>query len=474
MSQPHVAILGAGPAGLGAAYRLRRLERARVTVLERSALVGGNSGSFEIDGQRVDFGSHRLHAACAPEILADIRTLVGDDLLDRPRHGRIRLRGRWIHFPLRPLDLLLRLDPAFGAGALRDALLPRRAADPASDTFASALLRGLGPTICRDFYFPYARKIWGREPEELSAVQAQRRVSANSARKLLRRVASAMPGLKPPGAGRFYYPRRGYGQISEAYACAAQSAGAELRLGCRVEAVEHAPATDGTWSVTAVTDDGTRTTIRADHVWSTLPITLLARLVRPAPPPEVAGAGERLHYRAMLLVYLTLPVERFTEYDAHYLPGADVAITRLSEPKNYVGDGTPPGRTTLCAELPCTPGDTHWQTDDASLGALVAADLGRAGLPLPCAPERVTVRRLSHAYPIYTVGYERAFAALDAWADGLPQLLSFGRQGLFAHDNTHHALAMAYAAVACLDGGTFDRTRWQTYRREFETHVVED
>jgi protoporphyrinogen oxidase len=474
VSQPHVAILGAGPAGLGAAFRLRRQGRARVTVLERNDAVGGNSGSFAIGDQRVDFGSHRLHAACAPEILRDIRALVGSDLLDRPRHGRIRLRGRWIHFPLRPLDLMLRLDPAFGAGALCDALLPRRAPAAASESFATELLRGLGPTICRDFYFPYARKIWGREPDQLSAVQARRRVSANSVRKLARRVASALPGLKRPGAGRFYYPRGGFGQISDAYACAATADGAELRLGCRVEAVEHDPGPDGTWTVTAATDDGERTTIRAHHVWSTLPITLLARLARPTPPPEVAQASGQLQYRAMLLVYLTLPVERFTEYDAHYLPGADVSITRLSEPKNYVGNGTPAGRTTLCAELPCMLGDAHWNAADDDLGALVAADLERSGIPLPCPPERVTVKRLSHAYPIYTMGYEQAFATLDAWADGLPDLLSFGRQGLFAHDNTHHALAMAYAAVDCLDGDTFDRDRWQTYRREFETHVVED
>jgi len=90
---PHVLILGAGPAGLGAALRLRRLNRARVTVLERGEHVGGNAASFEINGNYVDFGSHRLHPACEPEILDDIRTLLGPDLADRSRHGRIRLRG---------------------------------------------------------------------------------------------------------------------------------------------------------------------------------------------------------------------------------------------------------------------------------------------------------------------------------------------------------------------------------------------
>ena len=122
---PGVVILGAGPAGVGAAYRLAASGKARATVLERSGHVGGLASSFELAGLRVDFGSHRLHPACSPRVLADIRALLGDDLLDRPRHGRIGLMGRWIHFPLKPVDLALRLPPAFGLGAARDAATKR-------------------------------------------------------------------------------------------------------------------------------------------------------------------------------------------------------------------------------------------------------------------------------------------------------------------------------------------------------------
>jgi protoporphyrinogen oxidase len=118
---PHIVILGAGPAGLGAAYRLRRSGRARATVLERGPVVGGNAASFSINGVWVDYGSHRLHPACDPVILADIRSLLGDDLRDRARHGRIRLRGQWVHFPLKPFDLLRHVDPGFALGAARDA-----------------------------------------------------------------------------------------------------------------------------------------------------------------------------------------------------------------------------------------------------------------------------------------------------------------------------------------------------------------
>ena len=117
MSGTPVVVIGAGPAGLGGAYRLAQ-RGFDVTVIERDAAVGGNAGSFDVAGLRVDFGSHRLHPSCAPEILSDIRGMLGDALLDRPRHGRIRIQGRWVHFPLKPADLIAHLPLSFGMGAV--------------------------------------------------------------------------------------------------------------------------------------------------------------------------------------------------------------------------------------------------------------------------------------------------------------------------------------------------------------------
>ncbi|MEQ1858072.1 MAG: FAD-dependent oxidoreductase, partial [Longimicrobiales bacterium] len=435
------------------------------------SVVGGNAGSFEWQGHFLDFGSHRLHPATDPAILAEIRALLGSELLDRPRHGRIRLRGRWIHFPLKPVDLVLRADKAFAAGTVLDmARKATRGTRAHGETFASVLEANLGPTICRDFYFPYAVKIWGHGPEELSAIQARRRVAAGSFGKLIKKILGSVPGLKKPGAGRFYYPRRGFGAITEAYARAAQESGADLRLGCRVTGLRR----DGDgWMVSAL-QGNEMTTMHTDMVWSTLPVTLLPRIVEPAAPEAIRQSAESMRFRSMILVYLLVPRGQFTEFDAHYFPGADIPITRLSEPKNYAVRSEPRGSTVLCAELPCSTSDDWWTMSDADLGHVVGQSLKQAGIPLPAPPSAVLTRRLTHAYPIYLNGYEAAFEPVDAWASGLPNLLSYGRQGLFAHDNTHHALAMAYAAADCLRDGVFDTARWADYRREFESHVVED
>ncbi len=468
-----VIVLGGGPAGLAAALDLAE-RRFEVTLLERQGRLGGNAASFELAGVNVDFGSHRLHPASDPHVLDRIRGVLGDDLLTRPRHGRIRLMGRWIHFPLQLVDLLLRVHPAFALGVAADLarkLLPLGAASP-DQTFADVLNDGLGRTICQQFYFPYARKLWGLEPEEISTIQAHKRVSAGSIGKLLRRL---MPGGTSGGGastkGVFYYPRRGFGQISSALGDAAERAGAEIRLRSDITAIrvseEHAEV--------VVKGRSGDEVLPADRVFSTIPITLLGRLVEPGPPEAVRRAAESLDFRAMLLVYLVLETDRFTEFDAHYFPGAEFCFTRLSEPKNYAAVDEPRGRTVLCAEVPCFQADELWSMSEAGLGERVVAGLADAGLPVTCPIESVHVERIPFIYPLYRRGYEDHFETLDAWVSSLPRLLSFGRQGLYVHDNTHHAIYMAQAAVRCLrPDGSLDVEAWARERRVFDGHVVED
>ncbi|HEX2295226.1 MAG TPA: FAD-dependent oxidoreductase [Actinomycetota bacterium] len=451
-------VLGAGPAGAGAAYRAARSGRG-VAVVERASGPGGAARSLTVGGQSVDLGSHRLHPSIRPAILEELRALLGDELQLRPRRGRIRIAGRWVGFPLKPADAARNLPPSFLAGAVRDAAA-RPFRREREDTFAGVLRAGLGPAICDAFYFPYARKVWGVDPERLSAEQARRRVGARSPARMAARVL----GRK---GSRFWYPAGGYGRISEALASAAAAEGADFRYGRTVERL-----TVRAGGVVAALDDGSE--VAAARAWSTIPLTALAGLCDPSPPSRVLDAARSLRFRAMVLVYLVVARDRYTEFDAHYLPEEWTPVTRFSEPKNYRDGADPPGRTVLCFEIPCDPGSRTWTATDEDLASLALAALSDSDLPVPDVSEVVT-HRLSHAYPVYERGFEGPLDELHAWIDAQARLLTFGRQGLFVHDNAHHALAMAWDAAGCLEpGGGFNEARWLRARESFAEHVVED
>ncbi|HEY6749453.1 MAG TPA: FAD-dependent oxidoreductase [Mycobacteriales bacterium] len=452
-----IVVLGGGPAGLAAAGRAAGAGRS-VLLLERGPAVGGMAASFEVAGVRVDSGSHRLHPASPPAVLDLLRDLLGQDLQTRPRNGRLRVYGRWVGFPLRPAELARTLPRGAVARIARDAATrPFARTDPSS--YESVLRGTLGPELHRALYGPYALKLWGLDGTRIDPEQARRRVSAGGvwgiARKILRSDSS--------GQGRvFFYPRRGFGQIVDVLAEAAVKAGATIETGAEVTSVS--PRSDG---VTVSTADGR--TVQAAHVLSTVPLPVLARL---------AGAGvpaTGLSFRAMVLVYLVHAGGRWTSFDAHYLPGPETPVTRLSEPANYrVSPDDPADRTVLCAEIPCAVGDPVWTATDAELAGIVRAGLAATGLP-PVDLAGVEVRRLPHVYPVYETGYADRLRPLEEWADGLDRVTTFGRLGLFAHDNTHHAMAEAMDAVDALrPDGTRDPRLWAAARARFAAHVVED
>jgi protoporphyrinogen oxidase len=454
-----IVVIGAGPAGLAAALGAARRGHD-VTVVERASVVGGMAASFDVAGLRVDHGSHRLHPAADPAVLDELRGLLGSALQTRRRNGRIRVEGRWLPFPFGTADLIRGLPPSFAAGAAADLVARpfRRRAEPV--TFADAVRGALGRTVAERFYEPYARKLWDTDPSRLAAELAGRR------------VAAARPGglsrLRRGGAARtFLYPRGGFGTICERLADAAVDAGARVSLDTTVRAVD-------------LDHGGVETThgsFTAERVWSTAPVAALARLCTPAPPASVATAAGRLHHRGVVLVYLVLDRARWTEFDAHYFPGPDVPVARISEPKNYRDDPDDPfDRTVLCAEWPCWPRDDDavWSAGDDELAARLVDSLAAAGLP-PCDPIDVVVERVPRVYPVYELGFDWHLAALELWAASRPRLLTFGRQGLFVPDNTHHALAMGRAAAAALrPDGSFATAGWVRERDAFREHVVED
>ncbi|HAS09131.1 MAG TPA: FAD-dependent oxidoreductase [Acidimicrobiaceae bacterium] len=442
-------VIGAGPAGLATAWQLQR-DGHEVRVLEASDHVGGMAGVREVAGVRVDLGSHRLHPSTPPWLLEELGQLV--ELQERPRNGRIRMGGRWVPFPLTPVGLVRGLPARVAARAALDAVVaPLRR--PKADTYAEVVRAGLGPTVWRRFHEPYAWKLWDTDPDLLAGELARRRVSASSPVDIARRLARGVRSTP-----KFLYPQRGFGAIAEALA-----AEVPVDTGRRVNRViEHHDR------VIVGLSDGRLVT--ASHVHATVPAWRVASWLGlhedPLGPPPV---------RAMVLVYLVLDRRPYTAFDAHYLPDRNVLLSRLSEPTNYRDSAEDPtDRTVLCAEIPCWQGDDVWSAGDDALGARVADDLVRSGLPDP-RHVAVHVERLPSVYPVMTPQSLGALARAERALTMSTRVTVLGRQGLATPDNTHHVLEMGVRSARCVrPDGTFDHAAWAEAREGFRSYVVED
>ena len=455
-----IVVIGAGPAGLMAGLAASESGH-HVTILEAAPAVGGMSGSFEIAGQRVDFGAHHLHPSTAPEFMDRLRALLGEDLQTFERAQRIRLKGRWVGYPLKPIDMARSLPLAFAFNTALDMVL-RPLRPRSGDSFETEVTARLGPTVTREFYAPYARKLYGVDAAGLTSELADRRVSMKSPLKVM---ATAFQARRPE-IKSFFYPRRGFGQISESLAEAAVEAGADLRLSHRVERiVDHG---------NRVEVASAETSVEADLVLSTMPLPALVAALDPPPPAEVAEAIARLRVRSVTFVYFVVPRDQYTPFDTYFFPEKGMHVSRFSEPKNYRSGDDPVGQTVVCAEIPCDLDDQIWTASTEELEALVKGELERAGFPDPT-PIATEIRRLPTVYQVYDRAGQPARDIANDWVAAPDRVVSLGRQGIGGHDSTHHVLAMGAAAAAAIGpDGSFDRSQWEQSLHHFAAHVVID
>lgn len=486
MANTDLVVLGAGPAGLAAAWRAAR-RGLSVVVLDRAEVVGGMASSFDIAGVRVDYGSHRLNPEMPGYVLADLRFLLGADLQTRYRDGRLLLGEKWITYPFKPRELARALPAMPMARAAFEAVStpwrkPKAGETP--ESYAEMMRQGFGPTLYEQVYAPYARKLWGIDGEQIDSEQARRKAGAPTA---LSALAKAVRNVLSNESLAYLYPRRGFGQLCETMADAAVTAGARLRLGSAAERIEvghgevsvqlgrsefhYAAAERSGWSADSFLDSGGW--LRAKHVFSTLPLPLLARMTNPGAPYEAVEASGDLKFRAIVLVYVVHRGGRWTRHDVHYIPGGRTPVSRISEPMNHrINPEDPEDRDVICFEMPCDIGDEIWNASDDELAELVRDCVRETALP-EINMDWVQVKRVRNVYPIYHRGYRDQLSVLEDWVENLPHITTFGRQGLFTPDNTHHSMVMGYEAADALGSGEFDREHWKQAKERFSNHIVE-
>jgi protoporphyrinogen oxidase len=442
-----VAVLGAGPAGLTAAYRL--VQRGLpVVVFEADDQVGGLARTVCRDGYRFDLGGHRFFTKSA-EVEALWEELLGPELLVRPRLSRIYWRGRFVEYPLRPADVLAKVGPlelVRSLGSYARARLRRPGAEESYEEWVSSRF---GQRLFELFFKTYTEKVWGVGTDELRAEWAAQRIDGLSLWSALR---AALPGRGGEGPksliGEFRYPRLGPGQMWEEMARRVERGGGQLRLGAPVEAIEH-----GDGRVTAVQAGGERVEVCA--AISSIPLRALAGVTEPAPPREGTDAAAGLRYRDFLTV--ALPIEGEPPFPDNWIyvhdPGARVG--RIQNFRAWSPWMTPdPRRSCLGLEYFCFEGDELWGASDEELVELGRREVGALGLADPARVVGGHVVRVPKAYPVYDAAYAGRVERIRGWLGGISNLQQIGRNGLHRYNNSDHSMLTAMRAVENLCDGT--------------------
>jgi protoporphyrinogen oxidase len=469
-----VVVIGAGPAGLTAAYDLA-LRGFSPTVLEQGAIVGGLARTESYRGFHFDMGGHRFFTKSAP-VEAIWREVLGDDFVRRPRLSRIYYNGKFFHYPLKPLNALAGLGPLqsvlVAISYLRWQIAPYRR----EGTFEQWVTNRFGRRLFRTFFKTYTEKVWGVSCSELKAEWAAQRIKDLSLR------TAVLSMFVRPGTTiktlieEFDYPRLGPGMMWNTMREHVERRGGTVRTGAEVVVIGR----DGPRirHVVIAADDGTRETIPGSDFISSMPVSELVTRLDPPAPPEVRAAAAQLSYRDFLTVCLIVDQPDLFPDNWIYIHDPTVQVGRIQNFKNWSPDMVPNGtQTSLGLEYFCTEGDALWCMPDEDLIALGRREIAHIGLARAEDIVDGCVQRVPKAYPIYDTRYRDHLDVVRRYVDGLVNLQTIGRNGLHRYNNQDHAMLTGIYAVGNLvDDRNHDL--WsvntdQEYHEEVRTPAVE-
>jgi protoporphyrinogen oxidase len=451
-----VVIMGAGPAGLTAAWELTRAGLDVIVWEADPVYVGGISRTVEAEGYRFDIGGHRFFSK-SPEVNEVWRQIMPDDFIDCPRLSRIYYKGRFFNYPLEAIDAFFKLGPIETTRIILSYIRARLAPMKPEKSFTQWVSNRFGRRLFSIFFKSYTEKVWGISCDEISADWAAQRIKGLSLREA---IMAAFRGKKAAPTAKtlirnFFYPRLGPGQMWETATRKIREAGGKVLLDRHVQTI-HWDET-GVTHVTGTNQRGEFFQQEGSSFISSIPLRELMLSLDPPPPKEVLAAAKGLRYRDFLTVCLVVNKAKVFPDTWIYVHDPSVKVGRVQNYKNWSSAMVPdPKMTSLGMEYFCFEGDNLWTATDLDLAHLAMKEAAQIGLIKEDEVKDAFVVRMPKAYPIYDQDYREKVETIRKWVCQFANLQPVGRNGMHHYNNQDHSMMTAMLAAKNIQGAYFD------------------
>lgn len=451
MSNEPVVIIGAGPAGLAAAYELIK-QGIRPIVLEKADKVGGIARTEIYKGYYFDIGGHRFFTKIE-NINHLWQEMLGEDFLKVPRLSRIYYHGRFFNYPLTFFNALSNLGVIESLLILLSYFKARFCPYPEEETFEQWVSNRFGFRLYKTFFQTYTEKVWGIPCHKIRAEWGAQRIKGLS---LIVAVSNALFGIQKAKSliSEFYYPLTGPGMMWQRFQEAVEAGGGQVRLNRKAVSLKRENGCIA--SVTCI--EGNKIMeIPARHVISSMPVTMLVALLDPKAPDEVLEASRKLSYRAFIIVGLIVNKKDLFPDQWIYVHSPDVRAGRIQNFKNWSAAMVPdPEKTSVGMEYFCNQGDEIWTMSNAELIDLASRELSELGLAEIDDIINGFVVRQPNAYPIYDHEYNKHLKVIRDFLGAIDNLQTIGRSGMHRYNNMDHSMHTGMLAAQNIAGANHD------------------
>ena len=506
-----IIIIGAGPAGLSAAYKLLKTKKdIKPIILESSQYVGGISRTHVFDDNRMDLGGHRFFTKSQEvmDLWTEIMPLQGapakDDILlnrnleliadgpnpektdkvflRRQRVSRIFFLKKFFDYPI-SLKLKTFTNMGFvrtlraGFGYIYVSIFKRK-----ENSLEDFYINRFGKPLYEMFFEDYTEKVWGIHPSQISPDWGSQRVKGLSLFKALLNIIT-----KPFKKGtevetslieEFFYPAKGPGSLYEHLHNEIKKLGGEIKFNQTVSKIEIAD--NKIKKIYAQDEKGNITEYSADAVFSSMPIKDLVSSLGDNAPDSIKNIAFNLPYRDFMTVGLLvnkLAIENKSGIKTVsnivpdcwiYVQDRDVSLGRLQIFNNWSPYMVHDYKNTVFVGLEyfCNEGDEFWTMDDEKFIQVAIDEVVKIGIIQKQSVIKSTLVKQKKAYPAY-FGVYKDFDIVKDYLDKFENLYCIGRNGQHRYNNMDHSILTGIRAAEAFMEGSKDKEKiWQVNTEE--------